>query len=671
MRPIHLVLGSYNSQALDLSASDRDALYEHAYKPLLKLLYNRPDVRFTLYYSGPLIEWLEKHHSEFVDVLTEMVRRRQVELLGGAYFEPFMPLIPKVDRIGQIERLTTYLRKCFGRRPRGAWIPESVWDQRLASNFVSGGIEYVFIDEDAFALRAEKGTRGRRQPAVYGPILTEDQGKTLTLFPLARTLSNDFFRVEPAEIVSRLERIAQSMPADGEGVAVVSLLFDGTLVGYDPAKAALAVEWFSRLLDGIVTAGDWLRVRTPYRIMRTRPPLERRFAAVSTQAGIMDWTRGIEADSASGAKSQDDGTTFRSILESYPESQRLYARMQHTHVLVNQVRGDKYRKMTARDDLWRGQSHWAYWNNPSGGIYRSSLRKATYAALIDAEVTTREKGIFIPSISRLDVDLDGDEEILYQGNELNAYLHRHGGHLFELDWLARSWNYLDTMQRRSEPFHDEATRAAGYDSWPRAAFVDHLLEAGHDRASFASGHRRLAADLSLLPYRVEDLDKEHSHVTFAAETAVGGELSSLSITKRYTFIRNRIDVTWVLENGSLVDIDAIFATEINLSFHSLDAGKLRLSLRQGRSRRELPPDTVEADGISELQLYDLHNNTVVTIHPADRPGLWCFPVEAVGVLGMRPHWYYQSNCIVLGWPLALASGARVEFGVSLRIEPKK
>jgi predicted glycosyl hydrolase (DUF1957 family) len=192
MSSLHLVLGSYNSQALDLVSSDRDALYENSYKPFLKLLYNYEEIPFTMYYSGLLIEWLEKHHSEFVDVLTEMVKRKQVELLGGAFFEPILPLIPKTDRIGQIERLTTHIRKCFGRRPRGAWIPESIWDQRIAANLNAGGLEYAFLhDTSGHFGPPGNASRGLR------PVLTEDQGKTLTLLPFPSGSVSDSSSIRP------------------------------------------------------------------------------------------------------------------------------------------------------------------------------------------------------------------------------------------------------------------------------------------------------------------------------------------------------------------------------------------------------------------------------------------------------------------------------------------
>ena len=142
------------------------------------------------------------------------------------------------------------------------------------------------------------------------------------------------------------------------------------------------------------------------------------------------------------------GGHFRDFFSRYPESWLMYAKMMNTHVLVNQVRGDKYKKKAAQNELWKGQSHHAYWNSATGGIYENELRKAVYRSLIEAEKITRATEIFAPSILSVDYDMDNRTEFLYQGSELNAYIHTLGGALFELDFLPASWNYLDTMVER-------------------------------------------------------------------------------------------------------------------------------------------------------------------------------------------------------------------------------
>lgn len=657
MADVQLILGTYSSQPIDLVSPDIEWIYERSYKPFLKLLYEFSDLRFTLYYAGSIVDWLERAHSEFVDVLSEMVKRRQVEVLGGAYFEPLLPLVPKTDRIGQLERMTTQVRKSFGRRPRGAWIPGGVWDQRIASSLKSGGMEYAFLKDR----QSDFDVEGK----LPHPILTEDQGKNLTIFLVPAELTARLFVDEPEVVIKQLVRMRDRRRKAGLSAqpAVVPLMFDATLHAY--RDGAHSLEWYRRFLELVQQQGDWLSVRLPNRILRNWQNGAIRYAAASTLDGLISWQGGVD-----GAREyrRQPGRSFRSLLEMYPESARLYAKMQHTHLLVNQIRGDKYRKLTAREELWRGQSHFAYWLNRSGGIYRSSLRKATYAALMEAEKYTRERGIFAPAITRMDVDLDGQAELVYQGNELNAYVHHCGAMLFELDYMKRNWNYLDTFQRQPEVFHDQATAQAGYDDWPRAGFVDHLLAGDQTMADFSRGIRHQICEIAKIPYEVESYEKDRSRAVFAAEVADRKSLTELSVRKTFVFSKNKIDVTYEVSNIGMESIEGQFCSETNLSFYSLDPGKLRLTLRQGRSRSELHPDPVDEPAVSELNFHDLHNATSITLSPSGRPSLWCFPVEAVGVLGNKPHWFYQSNCAVFRWPLQLAPSDSFSATVSLRVE---
>ena len=93
-----------------------------------------PELRLALHTSGPLLQWLALHQSEYLTRLRQLVDRGQVELWGGAFFEPILPAIPELDRRGQIRAMADWLELELGRRPRGLWLPERVWEPSLASS---------------------------------------------------------------------------------------------------------------------------------------------------------------------------------------------------------------------------------------------------------------------------------------------------------------------------------------------------------------------------------------------------------------------------------------------------------------------------------------------------------------------------------------------------------
>ena len=148
MSPISLLFGTYNQQPDGTTAEAFEESYQRSYKPFLSLLYKHPRLHTVLHYSGSLFEWLEDQHPEFIMLLKEMVRRKQVELLGGGHHAPILPLIPDGDKLGQIEKMSTFIRTTFGTRPWGSWLAERVWEPTLARILSNSGIEYTFLDDE-------------------------------------------------------------------------------------------------------------------------------------------------------------------------------------------------------------------------------------------------------------------------------------------------------------------------------------------------------------------------------------------------------------------------------------------------------------------------------------------------------------------------------------------
>ena len=150
MKSVRLIFGTYNNFPIGSAEEYQETTYQQALKPFLSVLNQYPKLPAVLHYSGILLEWIEKNHPEFIMLMQDMAKRRQIELLTGGYYEPVLPMIPKSDILGQIEKLTTLLRSQFGRRPRGNWLTECVWDPSLASALKTSGIEFTFLEDQHF-----------------------------------------------------------------------------------------------------------------------------------------------------------------------------------------------------------------------------------------------------------------------------------------------------------------------------------------------------------------------------------------------------------------------------------------------------------------------------------------------------------------------------------------
>ena len=302
------------------------------------------------------------------------------------------------------------------------------------------------------------------------------------VFPVCHDLVQVARSGEPADVIELLKAHASEDPT------VVSVMIDdGERYAETTGRSKRAAPkkgWLERLLDLLAQNSEWLDVVLPSQHLKDNRPRTRGYFQSAAYEEMMyrsltperqEAYEGLRRRFADDLPSHILGGRFRQFLTRYPESNLMYAKMQYTHVLVNQVRGDRYRKQAAREELWRGQSHFAYWPGRHGGIYQNRLRKQVYHSLIEAEKITRERGIFIPSVVTMDFDMDGLPEYLYQGQDINAYIHQEGGHLFELDHLPVGWNYLDTLSRRPESYHTSKDRKAGYDSEMRNSFMDRFL----------------------------------------------------------------------------------------------------------------------------------------------------------------------------------------------------
>ncbi|HVO39482.1 MAG TPA: alpha-amylase/4-alpha-glucanotransferase domain-containing protein, partial [Spirochaetia bacterium] len=445
MRTVTLILGTHNHVPIGMDQESIEKAYQTAFKPLLAVLYSYPDFPLVLHYSGVLMEWLEEYHPEFLMLLSEMVKRGQVEMLGGGYYDPILPLIPTNDKLGQLEKLTTWLRARFEMRPRGCWIAENVWEPSLASVLRVSGLDYTFLDDGQFRMAGVHDSR------LLRPQIAEDQGKIISVFPVSGPLRRLAIESEPAAALEYLRTLAK----DGGPPPTAVLLEDGCRA----LAGLLRNDWLESFIRLVAESADWLRPATPSQYLRDHPPSGKLYVPSSSSMEMMEWAlapahRGRYREARLRSEENGDsgqypaGGHFRQFLTRYPEAWLMYAKMTYTHALVNQVRGDRYKKKAAQNELWKGQCNHAYWQGGRGRIYENTLRKAVYHALIEAEKITRATEIFAPSIISVDFDMDNSTEYLYQGSELNAYIHTRGGALFELDFLPASWNYLDTMAQR-------------------------------------------------------------------------------------------------------------------------------------------------------------------------------------------------------------------------------
>jgi alpha-amylase len=653
MQRSSVIIGAYNLLPEGTEEQAFEETYQVCWRPLLSVLYRFPDLAAVLHYSGTILHWLESRHPEFLMLLEEMVLRKQVELLGGGFYAPILPLITGPDRLGQAEMLTTYIRRSFGKRPRGCWLPDYAWESSLASSLQSCGFDYTFLTEKHFRIA------GVDPGDIGAPVMTEDQGRSLLVFPVFDAMESFPSAMPILEALSSLSsRIGEQR--------LYTILFPGEAARalWIASKLESPDVFFERSFAAIQREGLRFETTTPSRFLKGARDFGSAYFPSCASSLLMERSKPLEARTSSlrprkppaksdAAKGEDCPSAIvgspRRLLLRHEESLALYAKMHYVRILVGQLRGDKSRKKTAQEELWKGQCGGAYWPEPKGGMARLPVRAAAYSALIEAEKITRQRGSFSPGIISADIDFNGAKEIMYQGADLNAYVQLRGACLFELDSLRTRTNYVNVMDLG--------------DSGPRRlCFRDRLSEKGsfgEDRGGFADSR-----------YSLLDAERPASVASLFREGQVelGGRKRSLSIKKTYSFRKAGLSVDYELTNKDASPLQMRLAVEFNLAAGLSAEAVALVGLR---SREEIGLETgrkcLESD-LDGFRLANLAKDEKIEVRSDLRFALAHSPVQPEAGAGISAA-AYQGCDISLGWDLDFPVDSDRRISISLELRP--
>jgi hypothetical protein len=681
---LHFLFGVHNHQP----AGNFDGVIAEAaaaaYHPFFEALRSERDVALTVHCSGSLLGWLREHASKTFDLLGELAAAGRVELLTGGFYEPILPMLREADKVGQIQRLTEFLRASFGVTPRGMWLAERVWEPHLPRALAAAGVEYVVVDDHHFALA------GLDPEMVGGYYLTEDEGHPLAVFPISERLR---YLVPFAEPAATLEYLHSR-----RGAGSVTLVDDGEKFGVWPGTHRLVYTegWLRRFFDTLRSA-SWLAVSTFSRVLDSQPPRGRVYLPTASYSEMGDWSLPAPAaaeieEARARLRDLPDGARlgrllrgglWRGFLVKYPEVGDAYWRMLRLSRRVEAALADRPGHpalLEARDRLWCGQANDAYWHGVFGGCYLPHLRRAVRSALIASEDKLAEAGA-IPALG-WEAGRDnaaGRTEVRLRSRDLAVTLAPHaGGSLSELAFRPRALDAADVLTRRREAYHariKEADAAAADDGGARSiharieakeAGLATLLE--YDavrRASLREGV--LAADAAVnaldpwagaplalaateMAYRVS----ERVDAIEVTLTADGLPAMPLSVEKSVTLHADgaRLSVAYRLEWRGPGRLDGRWAVQWNLA---LTAGAAPGRYYRLPDRPSLGSRGARA-ALDGLTLVDEWLGVELALgSPAPAEVAWA-PVETVSLSESGLERIYQGSSIVFAWPLHLAAG---------------
>jgi alpha-amylase len=691
MNPVTLTIVVHNHQPRGNFEHVFRKACDQCYERFLALLEQNPWFACGLHYSGCLLDWMDQNRPDLIERLKALVERGQVELLGGGYYEPIFTMLAERDRRGQIESFTRYLRQRFGHTVTGAWLPERVWEQDLASTLADSGIRYTVLDDFHFK-RA-----GLRAGQIRGYYITEDQGRLLRVFASDENLRYWIPFKEPERTIGYLQAIGQD-----SANAVICYGDDGEKFGLWPETFRHCHEngWLSNFFAALRANADWLTLRKPGEVIDALPATGKVYLPDCSYREMTEWALPADVlaeyeDLYNQVKETEwgqrirpflAGGTWRNFRAKYVAAARMHGRMMEASELADRVPGRLKAKREALRSLYQGQCNCAYWHGVFGGLYLPHLRRAVYADLLRSSAVSESALGGLPPAEQKDFDLDGLPEVKLNTPSLAAYFKPdRGGRCYELDLKEAGLNVLATLHRQKEAYHRTIVQFAGrqtggvetihelvrfkqeglekrliYDPGPRDSAVEHVLSS-EGGAEDAAGLR--LTETGGFPDGAYEVlacaDDEGPSVLMRRDGRIAGPEGPVLRVQKRASLREEPAALAVEYELSAVGKKGLhglrFAVEFNVAMSAADAEGRHVWLVPGEPAGSLG-SVLAFESRRSVGLTDEWLGLEVAFEFSPAADVWVFPIQTVSQSESGFELTYQGSCVCIVWPLALRRG---------------
>lgn len=679
MNKVQFILGVHNHQPIGNFDFVFEKAYDLSYRPFLEVMERHPAIHWNMHTTGILWEWLENHHPDYIDRVATQVKEGRLEILTGGYYEPILAALPDVDKTGQIQKLTHYIKQRFKSTPRGMWLAERVWEPHLIKVLSDNQIDYTLVDDTHFL------STGLPLEELCGAYQSEEQGATSLLLPIRQDLRYAIPFQDPGVTLNLLRQYAAP-----SGHKALVMFDDGEKFGLwpDTYKHVYEDGWLEKFLTVLEGNKDWVITSRISDYADAHVPHGRVYLPAASYSEMGEWTlpapaqevyhlleKHLPAEDREAGKRFLRGGFWRNFLTKYEESNNLHKKMLRVSAKVHEaVEGKSSAKaQKALDALWAGQCNCAYWHGVFGGLYLPHLRQAIYRELISAELQAdklhKEDRI---RVIQEDFDKDGRPEVLVETPSQNLYLSPGcGGSLFEWDLRASGVNFQNVLTRRLEGYHKQLLEHVQHQSetsnapvktihdrvrvkepglekrlfvdwYRRSSLLDHFLHPNTTLDNYYRCQYGEQGDFVKTGYQVDVVEDKYPQIRLSRLGSVwsGDQKHMVAIEKTLTFTGSEgWQVVYRIQNVHGPACQLWFASELSFAFSSQDKQDPSESLQQSQwVRRD------HGYGLSLTIDFDF---------PMD---LWEFPLETVSLSEEGFERTYQGTVLLAHARIALQPG---------------
>ncbi len=728
MKTIHLIFGIHNHQPVGNFDFICEEAYRKSYAPFLEILQQFPSVRITMHYTGIIFDWLDRHYPEMIGTLKSMVQSGQVEMIGGGFYEPILAVIPDCDKLGQIKKLSQYVKDKTGAAPEGMWMAERIWEPHLPKIIRQAGLGFTILDDTHFQYA------GLKEQDLYGYYNTEEDGHVVSLFPISKKLRYTIPFQEPEKTIGYLESIASE---DGNRIAVFA--DDGEKFGVWPGtfKHCYTEGWLERFFTLLQENQNWIKMIHFGEAIRNISPVGRIYLPTASYAEMQHWALPVKSfqeyeefeNKLKHLNVYDEysiyvrGGFWRNFMAKYDEANRMHKKMMRISKRVQLLKAvtaqthlsaENIEMMEmAQDHVWAAQCNCPYWHGVFGGIYLNHIRYAIYRHLLLAEklmdsVEYNDNHKW-QQIQLADYNGDGHPEMIIETQQLNLYLHPHqGAGLFEMDYKAAPINLCDTMTRREEGYHrklieynrmkaerkkhsvhtpsgqdgeipsihdmvtakeENLDRFLIYDRNARQSLVDRLLPVHTTLDKYYREEYQELYPLAGSRYEAENQSTDDEvRVLFTKE--IPAECLPLMLSKQITLVpgTSEMNVEYDLVHTGSGDLEFLFGTEFNITLLAGNADN-RYYYVDGGNITDRKLNSIGEWGEAEsMGMIDEWLNIDWRLAWTKKTGFWRFPVETISLSEEGFERVYQNSCVFPFWKIKLKPNQRWNVSINMSIK---
>ena len=543
---------------------------------IISLLHGRPALKLSVFFTGQMLEALDKEYKKEREQLSEFVANKQLEFLGGTYNDAMLPLFPKNLRDLQLQKHKKILTDSL-MEPTGYFCKSHAWEISLIENLEKYGFEYALMPD--VSIQEALG----RKSLVSGWFAAEYGGSFMKILTYSQNLSLTCQNGSRTEITNSLKNFK-----DSSGVNCILLNVD---------------------LEETVFTSQWLQAMDTAKA-----------EGLDIEHNLL--CQAVFEQKAAGKVNLISYSSFapscRDILLRMPEINFLHKRILNVYFRTHSISDSKIQEKVF-GSLLKSMPQ-SYFEKAANGMLRDAVRFRANRSVMKAEkILMDEEAKEGMSFAMSSFFLDGNQQLFFSNQYLECLIEPVFG-----GWL-RSFAY--------KPSFSELACAMRDDGEVAPLFLDHIcpfeFETLDQRNLWI--HDRQGAFLG--PY--ESLVKKQEdkvQVILSGEQNVShlGKDFSFKVEKVFSLKNNDSEllVSVSVTNNSFHAFSGEIATELCLGFRYDDIRGQALKIGGNKIKTEL--NNSFHNDVKKIDFRDRFLSIGSSIEMSKNANVLCAPIFGIG-----------------------------------------